>query len=232
MGEHDYIQIIHRFWAGPEMPDDYAIFGQMWEDLNPGWQVVTWDESVLDDFPELGAVFRSLYARDDQRHGIELYVQLADVIGYALVEKWGGVYVNCDMQPLRPLPALAKKAWASLENSEDIVNAAFGAPQPRNVFWTGLLEELPRRYFANPTAEMVLTTGPSLLTAHARANPDKIHVYPVEMFNPIHWKEIPAGGDASAFLLQEDGFSTETVAVHHWGHKRDGRSNTVETATR
>ena len=212
------------------MPDTYEMYGWMWQDLNPDWKVVTWDESVIQDFPELDAVFKSLYERDAGRHGIELYVQLADVIGYALVERWGGMYVNCDMQPVRSLPMLPEKAWASLENHEDgrIVNAAIGAPEPRNTFWTGLLEELPRRYFANPTAEMVETTGPALLTDYAHAHPEELHVFPVESFNPVHWRQIEAGGDASSFL---DHLPESTIAVHHWGHKKDGRSNRVETAT-
>lgn len=222
--------MIHRFWAGRQMPEEYEVFGHMWVDLNPDYTVQLWDERCLDDFPELKPVFDDLYRRDGGRQGIELYVQLADVVGYALVERWGGVYVNCDMQPVRPLPELPKGAWASYENYEDfrIVNAAIGAPEPGNPFWRGLLDGLPERYFANPTAEMVETTGPAYLTDFARTSWAQLHVLPKETFNPVHWKEISAGGDASAWL---DRLPAETIAVHHWGHKKDGRSNTVETAT-
>lgn len=230
----EQIKIIHRFWAGPkQMPDAYSWYGIDWEIKNPGWTVLDWNILCLEHFPDLKPVFDDLYRRDAGREGIELYVQLADVIGYALLRKWGGVYVNCDMQPVQPLPAELPAVWASYENNEDgrIVNAAIGAAQPNDPFWTGLLEELPARYFANPTAEMVETTGPAFLTDYANAHRDQIHVFPVETFNPVHWKQVKQGGDAADWADGTDWSGTGTIAVHHWGHKRDGRSNVVETAT-
>lgn len=219
---------IHRFWAGRPMPEKYIDYGEEWVRLNPDYFVVDWNLTALRQFPDLEPVFDDLFERDAGRLGIELYVQIADVMGYALIERYGGVYVNCDMQPVRALPELPDKAWASYENTLDwrIVNAAIGAPAPGDPFWKSLLHHLPERYFSRPGAEMVEQTGPAFLTDHARANPDQLHVFPVETFNPVHWKQIEPGGDASGFSYPEG-----TIAVHHWGHKKDGRSNHIETAT-
>lgn len=228
---NDGTLLIHRFWAGKEMPEDYTVFGQMWQDMNPDWQVVLWNEQCLVEYPDLKPIFDSLYERDGGRHGIELYVQMADVMGYALAERFGGVYVNCDMEPVRPLDGLPDRAWASLENNEDgrIVNAAIGAPEPNDRFWSGLLAGLEERYFSNPTAEMIDTTGPAYLTEYAHAHPEQLFVYPVETFNPIHWSNVPRGGDASSVFEAEH--HPSTIAVHHWGHRKDGRTNRVEMAT-
>jgi mannosyltransferase OCH1-like enzyme len=211
------------------MPEPYIRFGQKWKELNPGWTVIDWTEEVISEFFQLKHVFDHMYERDAGRGSIELYVQLADVVGYALVERYGGVYMNCDMEPVRPLPRLPEMAWASYENNEDgrIVNAAIGSPQANDPFWKALLEGLPRRYFADPTAEMVETTGPAYLTDFANWNKGKLYVFPTETFNPIHWKQIPEGGDASG---RE--YSSKTIAVHHWGHKKDKRTNRIEGATR
>jgi mannosyltransferase OCH1-like enzyme len=224
------VRVIHRFWAGREMPAAYAHYEREWKRLNPSYTVTTWTEADVPQFTEVADVVADLYRRDADRKGIELYVQLADVIGYALVEAVGGIYVNCDMQPVRPLKELPPAAWASYENYEDyrIVNAAIGAPSAHDPFWRELLEELPKRYFANPTAEMVETTGPALLTDTVRETRHLFHVLSKETFNPVHWKQISAGGDASAWV---DSLPEETIAVHHWGHKKDGRSNVIETAT-
>jgi len=223
-------KIIHRFWAGPkEIPEDYAEFGFMWDKMNPDWEIKMWTEEDIKEFPTLGKVFNDFYRRDEGRQGIELYVQMADVMGYALVHKFGGMYVNCDIEPIRPLPELPKKAWASYENDiNDVVNAVIGAPAPRNVFWGRLLSKLPARYFLNPTDEMVHTTGPGLLTDMARRLPERIHVFPKETFNPVHWSKISPGGDAKSF---RDSLPPETIGVHHWGHKKDGRTNYIESAT-
>jgi len=224
------------------MPEEYVIFGQMWQEFNPNWQVFEWRqkhiEAILVYYPGLKTVVDDLYRRDAGRHGIELYVQIADVLGYALIHRYGGIYTNCDMQPIRSIEnRLPHYAWGSYENNEDgrIVNAIIGAPDAGHPFWADLIEGLPERYFANPTDEMVMTTGPGYLTDFVRARYARgihdFYAFPVETFNPVHWKEIPSGGDAMDYIPELTETSPNTFAVHHWGHKKDGRSNTVETAT-
>lgn len=227
---------IHRFWAGREMPEEYKEYSKEWAGLNPERLVVTWFEFDLHrQFPDLQEVIDDLYDRDDGRHGIELYVQLADVYGYALVARYGGIYLNCDIQPLRALPEMPDKAWASYENNEDgrIVNAAIGAPAANDPFWVGLLKELPARYWAHRYDEMVMSTGPAFLTDYAHAHSDQLYVFPTHTFNYVHWKQVPVGGNAENVVHWEDEkeIPEGVIALHHWGHKKDQRSNTIETAT-
>lgn len=223
-------QIVHRFWMGRTMPEAYQEYEKQWAELNPGWDVTTWGASALDLFPELDPIIQHLFDRDQMHNSIELAVQVADVMGYALIERFGGVYVNCDIQPLRPLVELPipDRAWASYENNVDgrIVNAVIGSPIKHDPFWWALLKGLPERYFANPLAEMVETTGPAYLTDFARSRPGALHVFPTETFNPVHWKQIAPGGDASGFEYPPNAFG-----VHHWGHKKDGRTNLIEGRT-
>jgi mannosyltransferase OCH1-like enzyme len=226
------VRILHRFWAGSEMPEKYKEFGAKWAALNPEWRVKDWGINainLLPAFTDLSKVLADLDRRDAGRKGIEYFVQLADVLGYFLVWKYGGVYVNCDIEPLQPIePFLPSTAWASKENDVDdrIVNAAIGAPNPNNEFWSEVLRQLPDRYFADPSGEMVMTTGPQLLTDIAHQRPGELYVFPTAAFNSVHWSKIPDGGDATGFAYPES-----AIAVHHWGHKKDHRSNHVETAT-
>lgn len=232
----NYKRVIHRYWSGPrEMPENYKEFGQKWEDLNPGWVVVDHGEEIIQLWPDLADVFNHLYERDAGRDGIELHVQIADVVGYALIREFGGVYVNCDMEPLKPIePELEFIAeenlpWASYENHEDwrIVNAAIGAPNAGHPFWEGLLRQLPLNYFSRPFDEMVMSTGPGFLTNYIHATNSDIFIFEKDVFNHVHWKQIAEGEDASGFSHPDS-----AIAVHHWGHKKDRRSNHVETGTR
>lgn len=218
------------------MPEAYKQFGEKWEDLNPGWVVIDHGEEIIQLWPDLYPVFNHLYGRDAGHDSIELHVQLADVVGYALLREFGGIYVNCDMEPIRslsqdvlPLVEANDAPFASYENHEDwrIVNAAIGAARPGDPFWVELLDGLPSRYFANPYDEMVMTTGPGYLTDFESSHVGELVVFSQHIFNPVHWKQIQPGGDASGFEVPHN-----TVAVHHWGHKKDGRSNLIETATR
>lgn len=224
-----YKRIIHRYWSGPRpMPQEYIEYGEKWEDLNPGWVVVDHGEEIIQLWGDLAPVFNHLYERDAGRDSIELHVQVADVVGYALVREFGGVYVNCDMEPVRPIEErLPDGPWASFENHDDwrIVNAAIGAPQPFNHFWVHLLHDLPARYFSRPYDEMVMSTGPGYLTDFARGH-SGLEVFPRTTFNSTHWGEIPPGGDASG-----RGYPDDAIAVHHWGHKKNHRTNTIESNT-
>ena len=75
-----------------------------------------------------------------------------------------------------------------------------------------------------------MTTGPGFLTDFVRINTilDKTPfvVFGKEAFCSVHWKEIEPGGDASG---RE--YPAEAIAVHHWGHKKDGRTNLIEGNT-
>lgn len=221
---------IHRFWAGPrDMPEEYVEYGEKWDRLNPGYSMRMWGEDDIAEFPDLKRVFDSLYERDAGRQGVELYVQMADVMGYSIIHKYGGVYVNTDMEPVKPLPELPYDAWASYENDiGDVVNAAIGASRPRTLFWSRVVRTLPGRYFASPSAEMVTTTGPGLLTDMARKMPKRIHLFPQSTFNPVHWSKIPLG---TSDLPEDLVIPEDTVALHRWGHRRDQRTNYVESAT-
>lgn len=224
---------IYRYWAGPNpMPSQYVEYGKQWEELNPGWQCIDYGEEILQLWDDLAPVFNHLYERDAGRDSTELHVQVADVVGYALVREFGGVYVNADMQPLQPLEGkIPDQAWASYENEEDwrIVNAAIGSPVSNDPFWVGLLMELPDNYFRDPYDEMVMSTGPGFLTRYANQNRHLINILPKSTFNSVHWKQIADGGDASGFSYPPD-----ALAVHHWGHRKlvGGRlrSNKIEDA--
>lgn len=224
------VKIIHRFWMGRTMPLAYENYALRWSELNPGWSVRDWDHSALNLFPELEPIIQDLFDRDQMHNSVELAVQVADVMGYALIERFGGVYVNCDIEPLRPLEDLPipDRAWASYENNEDgrIVNAVIGSPIKHDPFWWSLLKELPHRYDTYRYDEMVMSTGPAFLTDFARERPGALHVFPTVTFNPVHWKQIQPGGDATGFEYPEGAFG-----VHHWGHKKDGRTNRIEGNT-
>lgn len=226
------VRWLHRLWLGPaEMPERYVEFGLRWQELNPGWRVTTWTSDMLNWEIRNEQVLDHLWLRAGQKKTVEWAVQAADVIAYDLVCCYGGVYVNCDIDPVKPLDDLfdvvGGSAWASLENDEDgrIVNAAFGAGRPRNPFWIAVTDALGPRYWENPGAEMVETTGPALLTdvAHQR---DDLVVLPVETWNPIHWKQIPPGEHAT-YDRDEMAARPGVFGVHGWGHRHDQRSNTV-----
>lgn len=229
------IQTIHRFWGGPNpIPENYAEFGRQWESLNPGWKHILWDEqSIIDQ----GIINRDVWddlavpvpgCRIDE---IALATQRADVIGYELVYKYGGLYVNTDIQPVRPIsvlfnmyPQINELPAAPMEDNDFVVNAALWAPEPEMFFWEQCVQYLPFRYKEYPKGTfMNATTGPHLLTHVSHTFPGALLTMSKDTFNPIHWSQVEVGHDAKFYWAD---LPADTIAVHHWGHRKNQRAQT------
>lgn len=229
---------IHRAWLGPDpMPGIFKAYGEMWEALNPGWVLHDWDlEEVMDTQWINRPVIDHILNRVHGRMTPEAATQLADVLGYELAGQGAdqSIYLNTDIQPWRSLAYMVShyqlepdQVYACKEDTTTsrIVNAVLGGPAG-HPFWDTVIEALPKRYFEHPTAEMVETTGPALLTdcAHRwlRAmNP--FQILPVAAFNSVHWSQIPLGGDATGLWVDHP----DIVGIHVWHHRKSGRTNTV-----
>jgi len=234
------VPVIHRMWLGPyAMPAEYEFYAQRWRALNPGWVVKDWTLDELLDNPINGDVIEDLFRRDAGREGVEVWVQLADVLGYQVIYRHGGVYVNVDIEPVRSMGYLLEhyrvghRAYAPYEDEGSlVVNAVLGGPEG-HPFWERINEILPQRYWDMPGAEMNQVTGPHLLTELAsswnrnRSGDDEFVALAQESFNQVHWSQIPPGEDATG--LGQD--SPGVIGIHHWGHKKAGRTNYVESAT-
>jgi inositol phosphorylceramide mannosyltransferase catalytic subunit len=223
---------IHRLWLGPRpMPARFREYGAAWAALNPGWTVHDWSWHDLPDDLANQDVMDDLRTRCTSGNSIELPTQLADIIDYDLIYRFGGIYLNADIQPVRPLvPEMTDgRCWATREDDHTpyAVNAAMGGPAG-HPFWKAVVEELPRRYWhlrGQGYQEMNQLTGPHLLTDAANNVPG-LHVFPHTAFNPVHWSRIAPGttadGTWSAGTLPPD-----TVGVHHWHHREARRTNIV-----
>lgn len=216
------------------MPMNHKQFGEAWQRLNPTWEVIDWtEESVL----EQGIINQEVWddlavpAPDCEIDEIALATQRADVVGYEIVYKHGGLYVNTDIQPIRPLSLLMHRfpelAWlpaAAMEDDYWLVNAVIWAPEPGMSVWANIIAQLPSRYFsAGKLAYMNGTTGPHLLTQVARQYPGFLEI-PSHVFNPLHFTEVEVGHDA---VFDEAGLKDDVIAVHHWSHRKNQRSQSV-----
>jgi mannosyltransferase OCH1-like enzyme len=220
-------KIIHRLWIGPNpIPEPYVEYGKRWAELNPGWEVREWTEA---DVEEMGLTNRRIWDHIKEHGGNSSIAhnyaaaratQMADVAGYEIVYRHGGVYLNCDMEPLRPLadlPADGGDAWACLEVDHWLNNGALGGPAG-HPFWKLVIDELPRRWDRMPGRPMHIVTGPHLLTEIAYGvGRRRITILPNHLFNYVLYDKIDLGGDASAF--RQAACDAGAISLHHWSHR-------------
>lgn len=91
---------IHRYWwgDGPDMPERYEENGILWEGM--GFHIVDWNESNL---PQ-----EAIELADQNQWRVEDETDIprtrSGFIRWWLLHHYGGVYSDCDIKPIDPLP--------------------------------------------------------------------------------------------------------------------------------
>ena len=181
-------QIYLDFGGGRDsatLPPKYRASCARWQQLNPDWEYTLWDDAMATrlleaDYPQ----FLDAYKR------LPVPVQRVDILRLLVLHRYGGVYFDCDVMPLRPLDAddlLAPSAvtlvrscnWPSDFAVETLVNFAMLARDPGHPFWLAACAEMLQAAHApfwrtvrrlwGVKPYVVCTTGPARLSLiHAR----------------------------------------------------------------
>ena len=147
-------KLVHRIWLGSSVPREYDSVWAAWREMFPEYELRTWTESEL---RQLGVPAYLWAART--------YAEQSDIARLRVLNRCGGIYADCDCQPLRRFDAL----WTS----EDRL-VVFEAP---GEIWNGLIAAAPgaldfiercternsRRH--HPNAAPNVRTGPYALAA-------------------------------------------------------------------
>lgn len=201
MGHRAIPRIIHRIWLGGPMPPEVAGFGRAWQALHPQWSVRTWRDW---DLPAL-----------QHQHWFDQATgpaQRADIARLELLQRYGGVYVDTDFEPLKSLGELiaAVDCFLASEDGKWLSTGIMGAV-PGHPFISHLMDGIPQSIIDNWGAPPNQQTGPKYVSGRyqsyvARVPHHPVVVFPPSMFYPYHFTE-PA--------RRFDHFP-DAYAVHHW----------------
>lgn len=113
-------KILHFVWiqGADDMPDEYRRCVESWGRLHRvGWMTTIWDRSSLQ------------WVDNSWIWMIDNPTVQSDVARIEIIRRFGGVYLDCDMECLKPINELlrGRSAFASRRNSERVENAGFGA---------------------------------------------------------------------------------------------------------
>lgn len=199
---------IHHVWVGGPMPDELAAYRQTWIDLHPAWEHRLWGDSDLgwltnrdmfdraEEFTDRVGQFRS------------------DVARYEILARYGGVYVDCDMEARRPIDVMLEHGcWAAWETDGAWINNAVIGAVPGHPLFADLIRRLPANVEAHRRSQPNRMTGPQFFTPLAVAY--GIEVRPSAEFFPYRWDQLDRAGREFP----------DAYAVHHWhnARKRKGR---------
>lgn len=173
---------VEAYWAG-------------FEAMHPDWTLMTHrDPLVASEWPLTSSKW------GDAANG----AQLADLIRLEALLRWGGIYVDSDVEPLRSLePLLPLQAFAAWEDARCVPNAVMGAV-PGHPAVKACLDRM-LDLIPGPTWE----AGPGVLTEILPGRSDVL-LLPPGSFYPYHYSTKERAG--------EDFRKTQpwAFAVHHW----------------
>lgn len=183
-------KIIHYCWFGgkpkPELAQKCI---RSWEKFCPDYQIIEWNESrfSLADAP--------LYVRQAYEAGRWAFV--TDYVRLVALTQMGGVYMDTDVEVIRPLdPFLKHQGFAGLE-TEDRIQTGLLACEPGFPLFLEFLHYYDSAVFLRPDGSEDTTTNVQVLTQLCRQRGfsggdrlqviDGLAIYPREVFCPVDY---------------------------------------------
>ncbi len=128
-------KILHFIWiqGASAMPAEYRWCLDTWAPMYPGWEIKLWTRDNLPKLQNSGVWKRNVPT-----------VQ-SDIARLEVVWRMGGVFMDVDMQCLRPIGPLIKDshAFVSMRNRDFLENSGFGA-EPEHPWLLDAIREFDR----------------------------------------------------------------------------------------
>lgn len=179
-------RLLHRIWLNPPMPAEFVTYGRRWQELHPDWMLTEWDGWRDLKVP---ALLAGLWDAAPERDGTRWR---ADLLRLGILYRLGGLYVDTDVEPLRPVDELlggrgcvvALSANLGPGNRPVVSNAVIAA-EPGHPFLRAAIRQMPESVNRYRGARTAYVTGPWHLqrVLESRAWPD-VAVLPSSSFYP------------------------------------------------
>lgn len=175
----------HAFWGGPELPDELAGYLAKWRELHPEWKFNLW---TPENIPELRN--QDLYDHPEvYSPKSNPWQYRSNLVRYELLHDVGGVYIDCDLEPLRPMDELVECGAFIAKEDRNYVNNAFMGSVPGSEWLVDILGGLRRRIIRKRDKRSNRQTGAHYLTEVLKRHPE-VEVLPSELVYPFHWSEL------------------------------------------
>jgi inositol phosphorylceramide mannosyltransferase catalytic subunit len=186
---------IHRVWLGGKpMPEEHERFGETFVRHHPDWEMRLWTDENL---PELGITAA-------EREQARSQSELSNLVRYELLHRFGGVYVDTDVECQRSLTPLIRgiDAFAALEAPGRVGTAVLGSVASHSAF--ARAARLARQTLGigvNSTD----ANGPYFLSLILEQEP-RVAIFGADLFYPYSWDEPERRNEAFP----------DAYTVHHW----------------
>lgn len=211
--ESDNIQripkIIHQIWLGGKVPDELHKYFETIKKSNPDYQHMLWTEKEAENFEFKN---KSLF------NSCKNLGQKSDILRYAVLEKYGGIYIDADFIGIKSFDELLHLNFftgVAYDKEPVLFNGLIGSVPNHE-----LLKELNNIEYVNDAdaMEVIKSTGPWYLTKKLFKKIDTLEkgvVLPLAYFYPFpnFDRDKVLGNDYTKYV------NDKTICVHLW-HQR------------
>lgn len=199
-------KIIHQIWSDKyqPLPDIFRVLAQTWRECHPNWEYRLWGEQDIDNF------IREEYAQYyDFYHSLPFDMQRWDAARFLILNKFGGMHVDCDYECLENIEPLFSEHTCCVALEPDkhcimysvphFLNSALLATIPHHPF----LQHVIDRIFSESTLLYDLqnkpmcilnTTGPLMLSTLysdlIEREKSEIYLLPAKFVTPFDCNQI------------------------------------------
>ena len=181
-------KIIHYCWFGRrEKPELAKKCIASWKKFCPDFEIREWNEDNCD---YLAMPFMA------EAYAARKYAFVSDVMRLAVLEQYGGVYFDTDVEVLRDISLLlGDEGFIGFENEQFVNSGQVMATVPHQPVVQAMIEEYKKMHFANADGSLNAVGCPHLNTdvmerfGLVRNGQEQIvagiRVYPADYFNPL-----------------------------------------------
>lgn len=200
-------QVFHYCWFGgnpkPELMERCIA---SWTRVMPDWDVVEWNEDNYD-------VGKNTYMREAHESGAWAFA--SDYARFDILNAHGGVYVDTDVELLKPIPAsvLADEAFTGIESAGRVAPGLIYGSVAGHPFLTEMLESYAGTHFlvdGHPDQTPMPRRITAILEGYGFRQEDRLQrvagvtIYPPEVF---------CGYDMD---VREPRITENTISIHHY----------------
>jgi mannosyltransferase OCH1-like enzyme len=169
---------IFRIWLGNTKPK--PIFEAWWErfeELHPAWELATIRDGDADSI--IDGELRNAY------YFCSTYSERTDILRHPLLYRFGGVYVDCDVFPIKPLDPLMNEdsPFFCWQTKACLETAVVGSPASHPAI-KAVMDFLPKHYWNHAQESPHVSTGPAAVSRVLVPRTD-IRKLPKEAFMPV-----------------------------------------------
>jgi mannosyltransferase OCH1-like enzyme len=161
-------RILHQIWIGPDpLPADQRPWVESWKRHHPDWEHRLWTEENLPEDP----------IRPEILERLRTPVERADILRLELLFRHGGVYVDTDLECLRPLddvlgdedfvgvclkPGRVTNTFIASAPGHPLLERALREVRPMEVYWTMSATESIKQVAGPPLLRRLVADYPDV----------------------------------------------------------------------